>query len=348
MKLIRTTSILAGLLFVAASASTTGCSKKDEDKKGAKSKPNKDKPKDQQKDVKKDAKKDTTPTAGKVVAKAAADKPATSSGAGYTIKLARARKPGDKYKLTSKGKSSLKITQDGKPLPQSKEYTWDYEAEVTVKAVSAKGESTAEDHKVIKLEITAKGATKTPIAKDAVVVATVKDGKEHFAVDGKPLGRKVRAVLKDIVNLDDGDGIDEEKVFGTADKKKVGDSWDVNVKDLVASWEAKFKGSALPLKAENITGKVTLAGDKEMNGIKALQLTMIVTMKNVAPPMGPVKAEKGDMTVSLEGWIPQDPASNAGNGGTKKMTMHIEGAVGAAKIVTDMLQESTDTQTAMK
>jgi len=349
MKLMRTTSILAGLLLAVASFSSAACKKKEDDKKKT------TKPAGKKKTPAADKKKGTADTAKKAVAdgdkKKAADPkptPVAAAGDGYAIKFSREMKVGFRYKLVSNGKREQKVQANGKPAPGSGGLSWAYEAEVTVKGVDAKGRVNAEDHKIVKFEVTAGGAKKSPIEKDKVVVATVKDGKEVFMIDGKEASKEAADLMGEVADLQTDDGANEDELFGTKDKKKVGDSWDVNAALLVKDFGSKLKDASLPLKVENTSGKVTLVSASEMGGEKGLNFKVEMKMKNVAPKMGPIKATKGNIDVSMEGWLSVDPTSMKTMKLTRKMVMHVEGSAGPAQVVVDVTQSATETKTAIK
>ncbi len=347
MKLIRTTSILAGLLLAVASVSTTtACKKKEDDKNKKTTKPGKTDTK-KKPDPKAQGKKAVTKEAAKKPAATDSKTPPPAAGDGYEVKITRPLKVGYKYKFTSTGKRDMKIMANGKPAPGSGVMSWDYEAEVTVKAINDKGQATAEDHKVVKLEVTANGNKMTPLAKDKVVVATLKGEEETFTVDGKPAEKQVAGVMGEIVSLDDGKD-DDDEMFGAKGKKKAGDSWDLNKAAMVKSWAAKAKDAPMPLKIENLSGKVTLVGPADVDGIKAVKFKVSVTMDKFAPKMGPIQPSAGSIKLEMNAWLPADTASVAGRGDTKKMTMHVEGTAGPAKVVIDMVQEGTEKKIAIK
>ena len=335
MKRTRIISLTAGLLFVAGGLATTACSKKDERNNKAKA------PKTSGKKVTGPAGKTTPkPDDGKAKAKSPA-------GDGYAIKFDRPVKVGFKYHYTNTGKQSRKILMGGKPTPGNVELTYDYAADVTVKKVNDKGSPTVEEHKVDKCEAEINGKKQTVLKKGQVVVATLVDGKKQYKVDGKDADPATAKVLGEIIDLDE--DMDTDKVFDVVGKKKkVGDSWEPNKAELLSGFAKKLKDAALPLKAENISGSIKLTGVGEQDGIKVLNLSADVTLKKAAPKMGPIKVTDGSIHMTHSGWIPQDPASTAGDFGVQKVTMHFEGEFRGKKLIADMEQEATEKRLAVK
>lgn len=335
MKRTRIISLTAGLLFVAGGLATTACSKKDEKDNKAKA-------------PKTDGKKVTGP-AGKTPPKPddGKAKAKTPAGDGYAVKFDRPLKAGFKYHYTNTGKQSRKILMGGKPTPGNLDMTYDYAADVTVKKVNDQGSPSVEEHKVTKCDAEINGKKQTVLKKGQVVVATLVDGKEQYTVDGKPADKDTAKVLKEIIDLDE--DMDTDKVFDVAGKKKkVGDSWEPNKAELVAGFTKKMKDAALPLKPENISGKISLTGVGEQDGIKVLNLTADLTFKKAAPNMGPVKVTDGSIHMTTSGWIPQDPASTAGDMRKQKVTMHFEGDFRGKKVLADMEKETTEKHHAIK
>ncbi len=265
----------------------------------------------------------------------------------YAIKIERAMPVGFRYRFTSTGSRQLTILANGKPSPAPGNMTWSYEAEVTVTAVSARGRAIAESHKIVKLSVTAKGKTRDLLSAGQVVKATVSGTKESFAVAGKPVAKDVAESLRDIVSLDTGK-VSDDDVFGSKTKRKLGESWEVDRAALVKSFMRDMKGAPMPLKAENVAGKITLVRAETISGIPALSFKVEIRMSDVAPKMGPVKPTSGSIDLDMDAWLPTDTSSLAGRGDTKKMTMHVEGSAGPSKLVIDMVQQATEKKIAIK
>ena len=319
MKSLSTALILAGLLVA---GSTLACGKSDSDKSAAKA----------NKTSESHDEDDKGATAAKTVAidknpapedKKLADK---ASGDGYAVKIVRPVPVGFKYRLVTTGQSDMRVTADGNPLPQSRFFSWDYEAEVTVKAVSKTGQATSEEHKVVKF-LAGEGDQAPAAVQAAVILATMEAGEEVYLIDGKKVDEPLQGVLEAITDLDDGNPVDDDAVFGATTAKMVGDTWEVNKQAWTDQWAGKFEGSSLPIKAANVTGDVTLVEAKTVDGIAALSYTFAVSLKDAAPPMGSVQATSGSFDLTMERWLPADPESIQGSRGAKKLVIRTQGQV---------------------
>lgn len=341
MTRLRMTSITAGLLLSFTAVTVAGCSKKEKenksDKKTAKKSDDKKKPDDKTKpDDNKKPDDKAKPD----------DKKKVTMGDGYVVKLERPVKVGYKFRFTKSHTEKRKVTIGGRPGPGSGEMSFDYEAEVVVKKVDDKGDATVEEHKVAKFEAGKGGMKKPVLKKDQVVVATLEGKKTTFTVDGKAADPMTAKLLAKVIDLHE--DMDADEVFSGKDKHKVGDSWDVNKKLLADSFNAKMKGSSLPAKAENISGTVKLVAAGEKYRVKALNVAVEFTLKKAGPKMGPVKLTDGTIKVTLDGWVPQDPASMAGDIKNSKTVMHFEGELGGNKLIADVEQTNRETQQAIK
>ncbi len=258
--------------------------------------------------------------AGKVAKRAA------TSGQGLTIKFDRPMTVGLKFKLSATGGSENKMTLNGKPMSkESEKSNWLAEAEVTVKAIHTSGKATKAELKIVKFQQTNKaGAAKELLPAGTLVLAEVEAGKEKFTVKGKAVSKAAAGVLKDLVNLYDGDPTTTDDLFGPGGPKKPGDTWKPNTAKLLDSLKKELKGATLWPKPGDATGKVTFVAAKKVNGVDALVLDIQVNLKNIAPAMGPVKATAGTMTIKFSGWMPADPKTPVGGSLKRSMDMHVE------------------------
>lgn len=274
--------------------------------------------------------------------------PAEDAPTGYRVKFERPVTAGYKYRLTSAGKRTVELKAAGKPAPGSGTLSWDYAAVVTVKAVGPLGRPKAESHEVVKFDVTFGGMTKSPIEKGTIISAAVVNERETFTVKGKPVDELVSEILQSTTELDDGGEMNRDVVFGAAQPKQVGESWSVDKQKLVNSFADTFTDSPLPLKVENTSGTVTLTGIEQVKGIEAMRVKAKVDMKNVAPNLGEVELDSGNIQLTLNVWLPVDTTSVAGEGSTRTMKVHTEGKVETTPIAIDIIQEITNTKLALK
>lgn len=269
---------------------------------------------------------------------------------GHRVVINRPVQVGFKYRLLSTGSRDVKLEMDGKLLPQSAVTTWELETTAVVKAVSSRGRAIEEEHTIVKLDIVLNGK-KVTFLPGKVIRASLDGRKQVFVIDGAPVTKPFAEALNAAIDLDKGE-LDDDAIFGTTERKRVGDRWSVNRERLVKSWHERFQGSAMPIEIRNVAGSVELRAAKTIEGVSVLVFGVALTIKSAVPHMAPVVPRSGEMQVQMEQWLPRDPGSLAARGGTKKMRMHVTGelAQGAktSQIVLRMLQEENTKRIAIQ
>jgi len=254
----------------------------------------------------------------------------------HEVRLFRPVKVGFEYDIAVSGKRVTKMMSRGKVVKaRSGTWEWSYSATVTVKAVSERGKPTMEEHEVSSFILT-KNGKQTRIKDDPIVIATVKKGKKSFKINGKRAKREIADVLNAIVNLDKGSPPADE-LYGSSVQRKVGDTWPVNKAGVLAAFGKQFNSKTMPVKEENISGVVSLAGAEKRDGVDRLHLLVGVQIAKVAPPLGRMKPTAGEMTFSVDTWIAQDTGLADFGNETKKLKMHVE----AKGFMLDYAQEQT-------
>ena len=236
-------------------------------------------------------------------------KPPRPTGKAYTVRLVRAKTVGMRYRLLNDGGRKTRLTIDGKVVPkQSQQYTWHYEAVVTVKEITPKGRSTREIHKVEGFTITQDGKTRTAAPKGATIVAYVKGGREEFKINGKPAPDKVDDILEAVISLANRKSkVNADDIFAPAGPVQVGASWEINkakmVEDLL---DGRFKKTVLKPTPAQVTGRAKLLGVKPKGGIPALWIQAYAQVRNISPPVGPVKVKRGLLIMRVISYVPVD------------------------------------------
>jgi hypothetical protein len=106
-----------------------------------------------------------------------------------------------------------------------------------------------------KLLKTESGVTKPLLPSDTKIVASKGSKKTAFEVNGKAVEPEVEQALGLLIMLgnNDEDNRTDDELFGTRERKRVGETWDANPKALARL----FKRDG-PLAAKDLVGKVTL------------------------------------------------------------------------------------------
>jgi hypothetical protein len=244
---------------------------------------------------------------------AAEDKP-------YAIKLERPLAVGYQFKLTGTAtmEKATVLNVGGKDQPaEEKKSTIKFEGVAQVLKVDAKGRAVEESLTVAALTQTKGQDTLDLLKKDQVVVARYADGKTTFTLkvdrpdkdkpDADKLDDDAAEALAAIVVLD-ADDPDQDELYGSKDARKVGESWAVNVEAL----RKGLKKQNMTVDAKDVTGKVTLAAQKTVDGRPQLEITGAVDVPKVEVDTETVEpgltTEKSALRMTFRGVFPVDSA----------------------------------------
>jgi hypothetical protein len=240
---------------------------------------------------------------------------ALAAAADYAIQLNRPMKAGDTYHISATGKESVKeVTSiDGKAQPDSvREESITIDGSVKVLEVDKNGQPSKISMTVERCLIK-QGAEEKPLAKGTVVTGSVKDGKDVFEIDGKPAG-DLDDILGLLFTLGKGEASDDE-IFGTKDRKKVGDSWAIN-SALAAKDLQKDDFKAAP---DDIKGTVTVEKAVKSGDTDCLQMKGEVTVSRFDMSLPPsMKVEKGAVHLTMVSLLPIDTSK-----GMQEQTMDL-------------------------
>jgi hypothetical protein len=221
----------------------------------------------------------------------------------YPIKLDRPFKVGDKFRVEATGtsKQSSTVTVDGEIVKREDiDFTAAYEAEETVLEVDDKGRATRVSIKVSKLTRTEGEKTEDLVEPGAVVIAARPEKKKFFEINGRPAEAKTAKTLDLFITVG-GQGPTEDEIFGTTERKKVGDSWSVDVEKAKADFQESAGG-----RLEDLEGKVKLDGvDKRPNG-EVERISAHLTAKFIPPFPPGVTLDDSSMDLKSSGAYPVD------------------------------------------
>lgn len=230
----------------------------------------------------------------------------------YEIKLTRPNKAGDEYNLDATGKQfkDVTVTSNGAVVKNEK-------ADVSIQClgvlkiieVSAKGQETKTSLTIDKFIKTDGGKDSEVLPKGTVVSSSIVDKKPVHTVNGEPVAPDVAELLSLVVNLSKDDKVDDDTLFGTKERKKKGDTWDVNADEAVKSFEAATSGGKL----ENFAGKATL---EDVTG-DLLKITAHFTT-DFRPPLPPAfTINSSSLEASMSGLFPIDATKPRAEESTK-------------------------------
>jgi hypothetical protein len=225
----------------------------------------------------------------------------------YEIRMTRAAETGERYELIASGSSSEQMTMSsqGRVLRKNKIFiSAKLEGIVTVLEVDELKQEKKLSLLVSKslMYTNVNDKEEEALPKGTQVIAQRRDGKKEFLIDGKIANEDIAKMLDIFITIP-ATQVTDDDIFGTKERKNVGDSWAVNnvnaLKDLASDGIvvdlAKMEGSA---KLERIV---------EVEGIKCLLLSASIEINGVAPPLpSGLTVEKSNVSAILTGEYPID------------------------------------------
>lgn len=264
----------------------------------------------------------------------------------YEIRLTRALKAGDEMKVSVTTKMSQSMAQSvdgGTPQERKHEIVVQFEGVEKVLQVDADGRETKETLTVEKLTQAADGQTGEVVPKGTVVTCSITGKKPSFQIDGKDVEPPVAQALATVAQLSGGDPTDDA-IFGTKERKKKGDSWDIN-SDLAKQLLGNMAGGI---------GLSDLAGKTSVDDVTgdALKMSAQITGK-VKPPLpeGVTLDDAASFTASFHGTFPIDPAKFPPEESQEmkvSFTVHAETAGSKVAVTTNIMQTQTRIVTPVK
>jgi len=140
------------------------------------------------------------------------------------------------------------------------------------------------------------------LKKGTEIIARLDNHKETFLVNDKPVPEEVDKFLGLFISANRS-RLSDDDVFGTKERKKVGDSWPVN--STLAARD--LTGDGMPVATENVKGSTKLEKLVDVDGIKCLHLTGNLQINHMNPPMPPgFILETSNLTGLFSGDYPVD------------------------------------------
>jgi hypothetical protein len=184
--------------------------------------------------------------------------PALAAAQTYDVVLARPTKAGATHRIVASGYESEKtIVTAGDQVVQQKEDEVSVEltASVTVLEVNERARPTKASL-TIETSTATRGTTSgTLLPRGTVVVVSVKDNKDVYMVGDSPAADDVAKALSAVFTLPKSKESDDD-IFGTREKKRVGDTWPINA-ELAAT---SLKDVGLRVNKDDVEGSVALKG----------------------------------------------------------------------------------------
>ena len=265
------------------------------------------------------------------------------------IVLDRAVKVGDKYHLSSEGRSkdAMELSVNGEVVlskSRSKDFSAKIEVDVEVGAVNESGRLKAATLQVITLTRSDDGAAESSLLNNVKVEAISTDGAVSYSVDGTPVEEKVAKTLEFFSMVGKGEmSGNTDSMVGTDEPRKPGDEWEVNGSEIAESFS---KGSDMDMSSESVNGTMKFENLVEIGGVPCQKVSGTFTMNLSNFPGVPANAKISNSTITfgLSGAFPTDPTLQPVE---ESMTMQMSPTVAFSaqgksfELKTDFLQSKT-------
>lgn len=242
----------------------------------------------------------------------------------YEIRLERPSKAGDKYSLSAIGSQRLRLKlTSGKQIVREMDdaFTLELTAEATVLTVDAGSSATSKSFTITSSKLTKNGATKPLLPNGSIVLATLQDRHTLFQLNGKPVADDVAKALSVVIGLHASDSISDEAMFGTSGRKRVGESWNLNV-DIIMAFIKELGGQA---RKEDIKGTAVFKETQDNH----LIIHSLMAVVNVSLPLpAGYKAENGTILSELTSKLPL-PNSDGSIENSNKLSINLSGRLDA-------------------
>jgi len=232
---------------------------------------------------------------------------ANSNAQDYEIRLHRAVSTGAKYRIVASGQSFERIGlfAGGKQFDQKQEeISFDLDAIATALAVDQRGRPTQYTLTIEKFVVSPDGGNKVTLERGTVITGRLAGQRFVLTTGGTPLNALAAKAIGWVLPAPTTQGTDDD-VFGTRDRKKVGDTWPIN-----ADAAARYLGEMLKasISGSNIKGETTLAraGTGAAGEVMMINGTFSMDGFSMTLPDG-VRILKGRMNASYLGHLPTDP-----------------------------------------
>ena len=237
---------------------------------------------------------------------------ASGNDRAFAIHMHRESKVGQKFRLAIKASMQLVIERHvGTRSEKEKEvFDTDFAGVVTVLKTTKGGGKKKVLIVIEKFIITEEDFTFEGMPKGTRLVASLKDREVIFAEalegqeDGKPVAEGIELdALQQVISLDDEGDVTDDDIFGSKEKRKVGDKWPVNKDKAIED----FRKDDIVIFADRFKGETKLAGVVKVKGVECYRLTGSFDARQFRPPVPRgFRVEKSELTAKYAGSFPID------------------------------------------
>jgi hypothetical protein len=213
----------------------------------------------------------------------------------YDVRLARTSKVGDRAKVDVMGAVRKQVssrTEGAEPRTSDESYGVRFDGTAEVKAVAPNGQRTKVTYTVTSCAIMAGQKTRDLFPAGTTIVASWQKDRTTFTANDKAATEPEAELLSLVLDLDDPEGANDDAVFHTAGKKKVGDTWAIDA----AAAAKELKRIGMEAKEEDCWGEATLKEVAPVDGKPCLKVETNLKVRTMAGP-----GRRADAKFKLDG-----------------------------------------------
>jgi hypothetical protein len=157
-----------------------------------------------------------------------------------------------------------------------------------------------------------------------LIVQYVQHEKVFTYANGDTISQNIQKILREAVSVNQ-DPNEDNNAFGTNERKKVGEAWDIHKPFAVT----ELRALGAQIDTENISGTVTLKEVVQDQDVECMRLTADVDVHNFRIPAFPptMEMKKSNFIFNFSGLLPVDLTKNV-----RQSTMRFNGEfIGSAK-----------------
>ncbi len=243
----------------------------------------------------------------------------------YEVRFIHPNKIGEKCRMSSivTSEQLTKISMHGKVAQSdSSIYTLEFEANIETLEINNQQNTTKLSMNTLKFDKIHNEKRSHLLPPKTVVIASVKDGKEFFKIDGLRATGELHEALSLISPLETRGLADKdlEGIFGTKERKSIGDEWPIN-STLAAS---VFEMQGLEINVEDITGTMKLEEIVQRDQYDYLQFRGTMLIERAIPSYLPQGIDEVQASITAEFSDLSPVAQNFGGGEASiKMSMSV-------------------------
>ena len=263
----------------------------------------------------------------------------------YAIKLERTLQEGRPlgFRKVVAMKRERHSEIDGRALPARTEVqAVEFHGQFTILELDEKGHEKRNAYTVEKFVVVEEEKERVLLRPGAKFTATRGKDQTTFDLEKGKVSEEQQRYLQMVIDMRDDDGPTTEEVYGTAQRKKVGETWKADAAKLAKAYSSE----EMKVKADDAEGQVKLLGVEEKEGVKCLKLRLETNIKHYdyAPADAPegFVFKGGKRLAVYEGLVPIDLKSAVAIGtvqSTDEMNIEQpgprEGTVVKSRVVTE-------------